>query len=408
MNFTVEQECPQCGGTIELDDADHLLSCPFCRVKHFLYTHDYTRLYLPPTSLHENLIYAPYMRFKGMAYSCEGTSVNHRVVDLTLQGTPMKQLPFSLGFRPQALKMRFVSSDMEGSFLYNAITSDDVLTALEKRRSIAGSGEVFHRTYIGEVVTCIYLPLIIEKDQLYDAVVNKPIAKVAGCDDILASSIDTEPSWKITYIPTICPNCGWDLEGGKDSVVLTCSSCNTGWQTSKAKFIQVDFEVVPDTDGKTVFVPFWRFTVEDETLNIRSFADYIRVLGRPMLVPEGRENGGMSFWIPAVKIRPGVFLRLAEQITFFQNDFQVEKAELPENLYPVTLPRSEAVQALKVILANSVLNKKDVFPLLPRVNFTLQKTTLVYLPFDDTGHELIQKQKRLSVHKNTLKAGRNL
>jgi hypothetical protein len=74
----------------------------------------------------------------------------------------------------------------------------------------------------------------------------------------------------------------------------------------------------------------------------------------------------------------------------------------------VTLPRSEAIQAMKVILANSTLTKNNVFPYLPRVKFDIKDSALVYLPFNESGHEMIQEQMQISINKNTLEFGRQL
>ena len=83
--------------------------------------------------------------------------------------------------------------------------------------------------------------------------------------------------------------------------------------------------------------------------------------------------------------------------------------EIPrDNLYPVTLPHSEAVQSVKITLANSIIRKKKMFPLLPQVNFIIGESTLVYLPFEDAGQELIQEHLRISINKKTLEFGRRL
>ena len=209
-------------------------------------------------------------------------------------------------------------------------------------------------------------------------------------------------------MPTLCPNCGWDLEGERDSVILTCSNCNSTWEAIEGKYVQVMFKIVPGRSENTVYVPFWRITAEDTTLPIHSYADFIRVTGQPMMIQQVWENQEMSFLIPAVKIQPAVFLRLAVQMTFSQHDFEIDEGDLPENPYPITLPGAEAVQALKVTLARSAVVEKKVFPVLPQVNFTVKEKSLLFLPFTDRGSELIQEQKRISILKNTLKAGRNL
>ena len=96
-------------------------------------------------------------------------------------------------------------------------------------------------------------------------------------------------------------------------------------------------------------------------------------------------------------------------MTIAQKDFKVVE-EIPgdNNLYPVTLPHSEAVQSIKITLASSIMRKKKIFPLLPQVSFTIGESTLVYLPFNDVGQEIIQEHMRISIHKKTLEFGRRL
>jgi hypothetical protein len=85
------------------------------------------------------------------------------------------------------------------------------------------------------------------------------------------------------------------------------------------------------------------------------------------------------------------------------------KEGLPkQNLHPVTMPQSEAVQSLKLILAGSSLTKRRTFPMLPDVEFTVKDSGLVYLPFTDKGHDLVQPKMGLSINKNALHFGRHL
>jgi hypothetical protein len=120
------------------------------------------------------------------------------------------------------------------------------------------------------------------------------------------------------------------------------------------------------------------------------------------------EDDEMSFWCPAFKIRPKIFLNLSRQFTISQKHFQAEEVIPKKNVYPVTLPSAEAIQSLKVILASSTLDKKRVFPHLPRIKFDIKDSTLVYLPFRETGHEMVQEQMQISINKKTLEFGRHL
>jgi hypothetical protein len=76
--------------------------------------------------------------------------------------------------------------------------------------------------------------------------------------------------------------------------------------------------------------------------------------------------------------------------------------------YPVTLPLSEAVESIKVILADFVTDKTYVLPRLRETQVSMHGYRLIYLPFHLTGNELIQPQTQCCIHKNELKLGRNL
>ena len=407
MGFIVEQECPQCGATIELDETDHLLLCPYCNVKNFLFATDYFRFVLPHKASDKEMIYAPYLRFKGNVFYCQGRTVGHRVVDITHVGLKFRGIPLSLGLRPQAMKMKFLEPGIGGSFLKFSLKAADIL-AKAGRIPSSSSGEVFHRAYIGETLSIIYLPLFVEGNRIFDAVLNRPIAKIPEGEDILTPATMKNPRWKLHFIATLCPQCGWNLEGERDSVVLTCSNCQTAWAASKGRFIQVNFRVVPGQEKDAVYLPFWRTSAVTDGIEISSFADFIRITNQPRVVGKEWESEPMGFWSPAFKIRPKVFLHLSRQFTITQKLFQGEKEIQNKKLYPVTLPHTEATQAMKMILASSTFNKKDVLPLLPRVSFKILDSTLVYLPFTDTGHEMVQQQMRISINKNTLEFGRRL
>jgi DNA-directed RNA polymerase subunit RPC12/RpoP len=408
MAFTVEHQCPQCGAPIELEETDYLLRCPYCNVKNFLFAPGCFHFLLPHKAFDKDIIYAPYMRFKGEVYFCKGTSIGHRIVDITHLGAAFKELPVSLGLRPQAMKMKFVTPDTVGSFLKCSLRAADVLAKVGRQSLIFGPGKLIHRAYIGEALSLIYLPLFVQNNRVFDGVTERLIAKVPQGVEIFDPAIEENPRWKITFMATICPRCGWNLDGERDSVVLTCSNCDAAWEASEGTFIQVGFGTVPARGEHSVYLPFWKITATDKALQINFYADFIRVTNQPRAVQKHWENQAMAFWIPAFKIRPKVFLNLARQMTITQKDFEMEEKIPKKGLYPVTLPQGEAAQGMKITLASAGLSKKKIFPLLPRVSFTTKESTLVYLPFNDTGHEMIQEHMGISINKNALRFGRQL
>ena len=206
MGFTVEQECPQCGAPVELDETDHLLRCPYCDVNSFLFADNYFRFVLPSRATDRELIYLPYLRFKGSVFSCDSNTVRHRIVDITHLGVPFKRFPVSLGLRPQAMKMRFVKTDTRGSFLKCLLKTSDLLSRAKRHSSASDAGQVFHRAYIGEAMNLIYLPMYVEKETLFDGITDRPIARLPKDKDIFSSIIDRNPRWDLTFLATICPN----------------------------------------------------------------------------------------------------------------------------------------------------------------------------------------------------------
>lgn len=363
---------------------------------------------LPHKAQDKEIVYVPYLRFRGNVYLCQGQTIGHRVVDITHLGAPFKSLPVSLGLRPQAMKMKFVTPDMADSFLRCSLKVADILAKVGKHTSSPKSGHLFHRAYIGEAVSLIYLPLYVQERTVFDAITKKPIVKLSQDQDIFGSALEKNPPWRLTFMATLCPQCGWNLDGERDSVVLTCGNCSSAWEAREGKFVRVALAMVPGQGESTVYLPFWKITAEAKGVELNSYADFIRITNQPKMVLRHWENQDMSFWSPAFKIRPKIFLNLSSRLTISQNGFETKEATPRQGLYPVTMPQSEAAQSMKLILASSAMTKRKTFPLLPRVSFTEKDSTLVFLPFTDMGHDLVQQQIDISVNKKALEFGRYL
>lgn len=408
MGFTVEQECPQCGAPIELDETDHLIRCPYCEVKNYLFAPNYFRYLLPHQAPDKEIIYVPYLRFKGNVYSCKGTNIDHRVVDISHVGLKFTGIPISLGLRPQAMKMQFVTPETAGSFLRFTLKAKDIILRAGNLSSGSKTVQTLHWAFIGETLSLIYLPTYIENNKLFDAILNRPIRELPEGWKGFGPLMNRHPRWKLTFIPTLCPQCGWDLDGQRNSVVLTCSNCDTAWEALKGKFTKVKPALLPGRREDSVYLPFWKITASTNGIEINSFADFIRHTNQPRVVGKEWQNEPMSFWSPAFKIRPKTFLKLSRQFTCSQQRFKTEERTPKKNLYPSSLPLSEAKQALKIILANATVTKRNVFPYLRSIQFNVKESLLVYLPFTDSGHDLIQQHMNISINKSILEFGRQL
>lgn len=407
MGFAIEQECLQCGAPLTVSETDRILICPFCDVQSFLFTPSYFRYILPDKAQGEDIIYVPYLRFRGSVFFCSESDTGHKIIDITQLGTGLKGLPISLGLRPQAMKARFASGDIPGKYLKFTLKASEIL--LKASRLSSGSKNILHRAFIGETMSIMYLPVYLKEGRLYDAVLNRPITEYREGEEVLEKLLLENIPETISFLPTVCPQCGWSLKGERDSVVLTCDNCDTAWEAKNGKFMKVEtITAQAEVPDGIVYIPFWKITAKTDGINIESFADFLRLTNQPVAVNKRHESMEMSYWSPAFKIRPKMFLNTSKQFTLAQIEFD-DCGSIPERgLFPVTLPLSEAVQSLKMILVSSAVMKRGIFPNIPRITFNISNKILVYIPFRETRYDMIHDESGISINRQSLEFGRKL
>ena len=409
MGFTIEHECPQCGAPLELSETDRILTCPYCDVQSFLFSPGYFRYILPHRAPEKDIIYAPYLRFRGSVLFSSETTIGHRIVDITERGVDIKGIPVSLGMRPQAMKARFAIGDIPGRFMRFSLKAIDILTRAAKLTSISEKEELLHRAFIGETMSIFYLPLYIEGEKIYDAILNRPLADLKTGEEAIDLQLVNKLPETVSFIPTLCPKCGWTMKGERDSVVLLCDNCVTAWEIRDKKYSNIHMIISGNPGDDIVYLPFWKITAKTKGVEIETFADFVRLTNQPIILNADRGSAPMSYWSPAFKIRPNMFLNLARQFTIMQEQEYHGTDSMPsKGIYPVTLPLSEAVQALKMILASSTVMKKHVIPFLPQISFIIEEKTLVYLPFRQTRYDMINDELGVSVNRQSLEFGRTL
>ena len=116
-----------------------------------------------------------------------------------------------------------------------------------------------------------------------------------GINEFIESHIVKNPKWKIQFIATICPQCGWNLEGENDSVVLTCGNCDTAWEATNGKFEQIRVAHVPIDDNNCIYLPFWKNSTGTKGVGIDSFGDFIRITNQPIVAIEDWENETVKY-----------------------------------------------------------------------------------------------------------------
>jgi hypothetical protein len=282
-----------------------------------------------------------------------------------------------------------------------------VLEIIEARYNLSMPKPIFHQDFIGDSLSMLYSPFYIE-DKIYDAVLNRPVTGSVPQDMDVDALSGEHPDWQIRFIPAQCPDCGWDLQGERDSLALTCTNCNAAWQAGKGKFMRLTYALIPPETEDPVYLPFWRIRTEIKGIDLDSYADLVRIANLPKVVQEGWEDRPFLFWSPAFKVRPQDFLRFSKHVTLGQPQTEGERILPKGEVYPVTLPIMEAVAGLKVTLAAFIKPPGTMYPILSDIEISPKSFILVYIPFRARRNELTYPQFQLRINRNLLRFARNL
>lgn len=401
--WQIEQNCPQCGAPVTLAETDRLLNCPFCRTRLYLVAEGQFHYHIVPPAVDGALLFIPYWRFRGSAFCVRSGEISHRFVDASTLAIGLPGIPASLGLRPQVLKLHFVTPATAGKFLAPDLPAPPTLNA-------GGPPEpgVFYREYIGEALSVIHAPLCLKDGILKDAVLDRPLRH---CTSAEAEQILERPDGargQVLFVPTLCPHCGWDMEGQKDSLVLICRNCHSAWACPRKTFERVPFAVLtpPDRAGDVLaYLPFWRMRPRFSGLDLASQADLVRLANLPKRITAAMETSPLHFWSPAFKVNPALYARWAHQMTVFQPPGDAVDLLPTTPLYPVTLPLSEAAAGIMITLARLVTGKRGIYPRLQSVQVTLDEAFLEYHPFVGSGRELLHPGLQVALNPTALAYG---
>ncbi|BBO73520.1 hypothetical protein DSCW_09370 [Desulfosarcina widdelii] len=357
----------------------------------------------------EELVYFPYWRFKGMIFSYLSTGIQHRFLDTSRQAVTSPFFPISVGLRSQAMKLRFVSPDAKGWFIKPATPFKQVMDAFLERINRDLPGPVYHQAHIGESLSLIYAPFYVGKTVM-DAVLNQPVSQQLDESFDLNQFPGGPADWKIGFLPTLCPNCGWDMEGSRDALALHCKNCESAWQASKEGMTLLNVAHLPgQKNGAAVYLPFWRIRSDVSGLDLGSYADLVKVANLPKVAQPGWDRVPFYFWGPAFKVRPRSFLRLTQQMTLSQpRDKLVARVPKDAMMHPVNLPVSESAESLKLNLAGFMRPKSAVPDSISKIHIRARRYLLVYIPFEVRHHDLVQPQFKIAVNRNQLALAGNL
>ena len=402
VSWQIDDQCPQCGAPVVLDEADRILKCPYCRTKLYLSKEDGFHYIIPPHGNSDRQIYyVPYWRLKGSHFWTENLQVKSRFIDISQKAVSLHMLPQSLGVRPQAVNLKFAPPETPGIFLAPQITIRDAFGLPDDQ-----DGQDTFSDFIGEVVSLIYTPVYLEGKTLFDAVTAQRMNDLP--DPTLLSALPgTNPgaSAKILFLPTLCPQCGWNLEGEKDALSLGCNNCRSLWLYRGTHLEQLPFTTMPSPETPDLLLPFWKMKITAEGFAVASVADLIRLANLPKVATPTLESTPLYFWSPAFKINPSLYMRWTRIMTVAQPTVQADDKMGTESLqifHPVTLPLVEAVEGVRMNLGQLLSDKQRLLYALGRAKITLVDAELVYHPFRRQNNELIHTTLGLTVDQNAL------
>ncbi|WP_373501471.1 hypothetical protein [Desulfococcus sp.] len=405
----VEHQCPQCGAPAVLEETDRIFTCGYCRVSSYLLQDGCFRYMLPHAAPEgRNLLYFPYWRCRGMLFSCGPDTIHQRAVDHSLPAAPAACFPQSLGLRSQAMTLRPASGGNGTRFISPAAAAPDAVLDFKAHFRRVLPEPVHVDALVGETLSMIYAPFYVD-NALMDAVLNRPVAQAGPAEEAISDLPSAGADWTLRFVPTLCPNCGWDMAAEKDALSLACPGCRTLWRAGKDGLKRMTCLTLPDLDGFTegrLFLPFWRITASVSGLPLASYADFARQANLPKVLRDGWEIVPFHFWTPALRLSPQGFLKAACAMTLAQPG-DAPAGELPDGrCHPVTLAFTGAVPALKILMAALLRPKNRILPRLAGMTVSVKDGLLVYVPFRETPHEYVHSRFGLCIGRNMLRLSR--
>ncbi|MGD9192388.1 MAG: hypothetical protein PVH58_10720, partial [Desulfobacterales bacterium] len=242
---------------------------------------DFFRYVLPHSdTIDKELVFFPYWRFKGMLFFCGPAGIKNRFIDVSHQAIASPHFPISVGLRSQAMRLRFLTPEIEGQFLRPTQPIQKMIQTFEQRFARSLPKPIALQSHIGETLSLIYSPFYVA-DKIYDAILDNPVSSSLPVGYNIDDLAGAAPEWRIHFVSTLCPNCGWDLEGERDALVLMCKNCNSAWYPVGNRLKQLKFGRIPANEKNGINLPFWRIKANISGINLQTYADLIRIANLP-------------------------------------------------------------------------------------------------------------------------------
>ncbi|MCX5849515.1 MAG: hypothetical protein NTW65_08705 [Deltaproteobacteria bacterium] len=260
--------------------------------------------------------------------------------------------------------------------------------------------------FIGETASVIYSPVYCSNGRVYDAILKKPLdlqKRDAEVEQTLISAPDEK--WHVEFLPLLCPNCGADLPGEKDALIVFCDNCHSAWNPSNKNFTKVKFSTWQEKRDDITYLPFWQLKVKVSGIQLETYADLIKVANLPKAPAGVWEQTPFYFCAPAFKLNSVLFLRWCRQLTATPppkdliDDFPAKK------IHQVTLPITEALESSLITLSSLMSNKTKFLEVVSSLKFTLEDSSLILHPFATSAKELVHTKLGFTMNSAALNLG---
>lgn len=407
----IHHPCPQCGGQVTLEDTDRIFQCPYCRVRLVVRSHPQGIYVLPAGASYQrrSLIHIPYWRFRGLVFALDASDVTYRVLESSALAVEASGIPISLGLRPQTIGAAFYGPQLPGRFLRPSIALADFLKSLGsglRGRLKTPSSRIAYQAFIGESVSLVYAPFFEQDGLRHDAITGRILGPMP--EEVLSGSPEPNPDHRLTFLPTLCPRCGGDMDGERDALVLRCRTCLEFWETNGSGFHRLDVGFVPASGGESFWIPFWVLDVAGKAFSLETYGDFAALACLPKKVPAKEASRPFRFWVPAFKVAPQFFVRLGRVATIGQLWDLADDPPPFEALHPVTLPSVEAFQACPILLGASTPAKDRLFAKIRGARLAFRGKKLAYLPLRRLSSEWVLEPFSVALPRNALRWGRTL
>ncbi len=278
-------------------------------------------------------------------------------------------------------------------------SEDHAIELMQKEKFETESSKIKSESlteFIGETVSMIYFPVYIKKNYLYDGVLHIPFSQHPVKANDLKSFKQDSINWKLDFIPLNCPECGWELPAQRDSILFPCKYCSNSWILYKNQFKKCNMAVVESEKECSIYMPFWKMIVAIKGLVEKTYSDQIKRTFHIQLDTSEQDRIETVFWSPAFKLAPDIFIQIARNVSTHNPKLEYKRDISENHLFPTTLPASETLKSIRLIIAHMAESKENVFSLLPKLQVHPKQAMIVYLPFKMRGVELIQEDMHFS------------